>query len=46
MKQNEKNSQKKAQELNEEELENVNGGVGCDMKLGIRRNDIQELRLK
>jgi len=27
MKQNEKNSQK-AQELNKEELENVNGGVG------------------
>jgi hypothetical protein len=45
MKQNEKNSQK-AQELKKEELENVNGGVGCDMKLGIRRNDIQELRLK
>ncbi len=33
MKQNEKNS-KKAQELNKEELENVNGGVGCYNKFG------------
>ena len=32
MKQNEKNSQKKDQELTKEELEQVNGGVGCKKK--------------
>ena len=33
MKQNEENSQK-AQKLTQEELENVNGGVGCYNKFG------------
>ena len=33
MKQSEENSQK-AQELKKEELENVNGGVGCYNKFG------------
>jgi len=37
MKQNEMNSQK-AQELKKEELENVNGGVGCKKKFDITRN--------
>ena len=32
MKQNEKNSQKKAQELTKEELEQVNGGLGFKKK--------------
>ena len=32
MKQNENNSQKKAQELTKEELEQVNGGLGFKIK--------------
>jgi len=43
MKQNEENSQK-AQKLTQEELENVNGGVGCEKNIGIRRNDTQEVK--
>ena len=43
MKQNEENSQK-AQKLTQEELENVNGGVGCNKEFRIRRNDTQEVK--
>ncbi len=45
MKQNEKNSQK-AQELKKEELENVNGGVGCNNEFGLKGNGILEVKVK